>query len=274
MAPKRCRSLSPSMLRCSTPGRILTAPRRDRYSSPEPTPRSSPTSPPGAPKKKPRHEARFRGLSMRNEMAELCLAFGSRARWSQSSPARQEETRRRLCLRPECPCCRLDIEASILQERPDGRTVSQCERHKPTPSASPTTLYSGNVNVEDLLVEFEKRLESATSTFMTLPHARAKADEASKLNLIADMGALRDTERHWLCEVLRFDKRDRLASDTSRANFLQSYRERILARFPEVRHVQRVVLSDNAFAVDDTERMHQFIPGVMRSVRERPAEEG
>ncbi|KAK3287974.1 hypothetical protein CYMTET_4528 [Cymbomonas tetramitiformis] len=106
------------------------------------------------------------------------------------------------------------------------------------------------------------------------PLQRAKADEASKLNLIADMGALRDTERHWLCGVLRFDKRDRLASDTSRANFLQSYRERILARFPGVRHVQRVVLSDNAFAVDDTERMHQFIPGVMRSVRERLAEEG
>ncbi|KAK3253687.1 hypothetical protein CYMTET_5330 [Cymbomonas tetramitiformis] len=223
MAPKRCRSLSPSMLRCSTPGRILTAPRRDRYSSPEPTPRSSPTSPPGAPKKKPRHEARFRGLSMRyaldrrpvyasdgsvasdspaiaarrNEMAELCLAFGSRARWSQSNPARQEETRRRLCLRPECPCCRLDIEASILQERPDGRTVPQCERHKPTPSASPTTLYSGNVNVEDLLVEFEKRLESATSTFMTLKHSITKGRKPPSgfAELARESSAKREPER-------------------------------------------------------------------------------
>ncbi|KAK3243112.1 hypothetical protein CYMTET_4515 [Cymbomonas tetramitiformis] len=156
MPPKRCRSLSPSMLRCSTPCDIQTAPRRDRYSSPEPTPRSSPTSPPGAPKKKPRHEAQARGLSTRyaldrrfvyasdgsvtsdspvlaarrNDMIKLCLDFGSWTEWDRSSSARQEGTRRRIGLRRhECPGCHL-IETNLLQERSDSCMALRCEQCK------------------------------------------------------------------------------------------------------------------------------------------------
>ncbi|KAK3235093.1 hypothetical protein CYMTET_54684 [Cymbomonas tetramitiformis] len=62
-----------------------------------------------------------------------------------------------------------DIYAHILEIWENEHGSGRVKQHKPVlPSSPPALLYSGDVNVKDLIMEFEKQLEIATSTLMTL----------------------------------------------------------------------------------------------------------
>ncbi|KAK3287626.1 hypothetical protein CYMTET_4870 [Cymbomonas tetramitiformis] len=70
-----------------------------------------------------------------------------------------------------------DIYAHILEIWESENGAGRVKQLKPSLPTSPALLYSGDVNVKDLIAEFEKQLEVATSTLMTLKDSVTKSDE-------------------------------------------------------------------------------------------------
>ncbi|KAK3238320.1 hypothetical protein CYMTET_51658 [Cymbomonas tetramitiformis] len=70
-----------------------------------------------------------------------------------------------------------DIYAHILEIWESEHGVGRAKQPKPSPPTSPAMLYSGDVNVKDLIMEFEKQLEAATSTLVALKDSVTKGDE-------------------------------------------------------------------------------------------------
>ncbi|KAK3235780.1 hypothetical protein CYMTET_54044 [Cymbomonas tetramitiformis] len=70
-----------------------------------------------------------------------------------------------------------DIYAHILEIWESENGVGRAKQPKPSPPTSPTMLYSGGIDVKGLIMEFEKQLEAAASTLVTLKDSIAKDDE-------------------------------------------------------------------------------------------------
>ncbi|KAK3284807.1 hypothetical protein CYMTET_7570 [Cymbomonas tetramitiformis] len=81
-----------------------------------------------------------------------------------------------------------DIYAHIFEIWESEQGVGRVKRVTPAPPPSPTMLYSGGADVQALIHEFEKQLESATSTLVALKDSFEKND--------APLSGFADSHRH------------------------------------------------------------------------------